>query len=235
MLYSDIQLGEMVPAPIVIKLKPVQTKRLIASTLQQQQQQPQKQQIITTSKQNEVKLTIYDSRIAERTPIDELKAGKHRLPVWADGLFEVTPVGQPRRRRKLTHLTQEEKILRRKLKNRVAAQNARDKKKTESEGLKTENDDLRALVKQLRQRDIERQLETEALQRENRILRAKLGVKLESETSVSCLPRTPPSVSDSVILEPVDGRMEHDESEADDLSSTGSSPEARVGLKVELI
>ena len=191
MLYSDIQLGEMIPAPIVIKLKPVQTKRLIASIVQQQQQQPQKQQIITTSKQNEVKLTIYDSRIAERTPIDEvgyhlesscaglvvcraifdkcdlckfyncfvqLKAGKHRLPVWADGLFEVTPVGQPRRRRKLTHLTQEEKILRRKLKNRVAAQNARDKKKTESEGLKTENDDLRALVKQLRQRDIERQV-----------------------------------------------------------------------------
>lgn len=85
------------------------------------------------------------------------------MPVWADGLFEVTPLGQPRRRRKLTHLSQEEKILRRKLKNRVAAQNARDKKKSESEGLKTENDELRALVEQLREERIQQQVRSYSL------------------------------------------------------------------------
>jgi len=74
----------------------------------------------------------------------------------------VTPAGQPRRRRKLTHLTQEEKILRRKLKNRVAAQNARNKKRSESEGLKSDNDDLRALVEQLREERLQQQVNQRA-------------------------------------------------------------------------
>merc|ERR1719228_2371379 len=180
----------MVPAPIVIKLKPVQTKRLIASNITNQHEIIEQKHDLDSEG-----LTVYDSRIAERTPIDELKAGKHRLPVWADGLFEITPVGQPRRRRKLTHLTQEEKVLRRKLKNRVAAQNARDKKKSESDRVKTENDELRELVEQLRRDKMQVEYANDALRSENRCLREKLGYKTDDET-----PRTPSSVSDSVIL-----------------------------------
>jgi len=243
----------MVPAPIVIKLKPVHTKKLIASNLHtaEIQQLPRQGIVIDTVTNADVLyrradrradgVTVYDSRIAERTPIEELKAGKHRLPVWADGLFEVTPVGQPRRRRKLTHLSQEEKILRRKLKNRVAAQNARDKKKTESEGLKTENDELRALVEQLREERIQQQYENEALRTENVILRKRLGIKTEEDEIESA--RTPNSVNESVLLHPIESDEELNghgspsktemSMDVDSISDTGSSSDVRVGLKVE--
>jgi len=107
----------------------------------------------------------YDNRIAERTPIDELRAGKHILPIWADGLFDQTPPGQPRRRRKLTHLTAGEKILRRKLKNRVAAQNARDKKKTAYEDLRSDNEELRAMMEELRRTQQEQMVRNDCLNR----------------------------------------------------------------------
>ena len=40
-------------------------------------------------------------------------------------------------------------MLRRKLKNRVAAQNARDKKRDESERIKIENEELKVVVRQM--------------------------------------------------------------------------------------
>lgn len=241
MLFTSV-ISEMVPAPIVIKLKPVQTKKLVASNLNTSEvREIPRQAIVIDTRRRADGVTVYDSRIAERTPIEELKAGKHRLPVWADGLFEVTPLGQPRRRRKLTHLSQEEKILRRKLKNRVAAQNARDKKKSESEGLKTENDELRALVEQLREERIQQQYENEALRTENVILRKRLGIKTEEDESESS--RTPSSVHESVLLQPIDSDDELNGTgspsktemsmDVDSMSDSGSSPDARVAPKVE--
>ncbi|CAI4231160.1 unnamed protein product [Auanema sp. JU1783] len=57
----------------------------------------------------------------------------------------------PRRRERLNHLTQEEKMNRRKLKNRVAAQTARDRKKARSQKLEDVVRDLMAENKRLRE------------------------------------------------------------------------------------
>ncbi|XP_013889381.1 LOW QUALITY PROTEIN: X-box-binding protein 1 [Austrofundulus limnaeus] len=73
-----------------------------------------------------------------------------------------TSVGPPvRKRQRLTHLSPEEKALRRKLKNRVAAQTARDRKK--------------AKMGELEQQVIELELENQKLHIENRLLREKTG------------------------------------------------------------
>ncbi|XP_077318211.1 LOW QUALITY PROTEIN: X-box-binding protein 1 [Lithobates pipiens] len=65
----------------------------------------------------------------------------------------------PRKRQRLTHLSPEEKALRRKLKNRVAAQTARDRKK--------------ARMGELEQQVLDLELENEKLLIENKLLREK--------------------------------------------------------------
>ncbi|XP_063310242.1 LOW QUALITY PROTEIN: X-box-binding protein 1 [Pelobates fuscus] len=65
----------------------------------------------------------------------------------------------PRKRQRLTHLSPEEKALRRKLKNRVAAQTARDRKK--------------ARMGELEQQVLDLEIENEKLLIENKLLREK--------------------------------------------------------------
>jgi len=85
--------------------------------------------------------------------------GKHTSSYqMADLADDFDDVGGPRKRRRLTHLTPDEKVLRRKLKNRVAAQTARDRKK--------------ALMSELEEQVIQLQEEKKALQRENQQLRS---------------------------------------------------------------
>ncbi|XP_067295506.1 LOW QUALITY PROTEIN: X-box-binding protein 1 [Pseudorasbora parva] len=82
------------------------------------------------------------------------------IPSHASSDSDSTISGQPlRKRQRLTHLSPEEKALRRKLKNRVAAQTARDRKK--------------AKMGELEQQVLELELENQKLHIENRMLLEK--------------------------------------------------------------
>ncbi|XP_070619538.1 LOW QUALITY PROTEIN: X-box-binding protein 1 [Erythrolamprus reginae] len=104
-----------------------------------------------------------------------------------------SPSPPPRKRQRLAHLSPEEKALRRKLKNRVAAQSARDRKKArmgelerQAVELEVENQKLLAENRRLRER-------AHSLARENHDLRLRLGLpalKVEMpEESASTAPR----------------------------------------------
>lgn len=97
-----------------------------------------------------------------------------------------TPALTPRKRQRLTHLTQEEKMLRRKLKNRVAAQTARDRKKAHMDTVE-ETLEMTQLVNQelLKENEALKQ-QNERLMNENQELRRRLGLvadaKVETKT-----------------------------------------------------
>jgi len=78
-----------------------------------------------------------------------------------------------RKRANLDHLSQEEKLMRRKLKNRVAAQNARDKKRVKMEDMETDVERLRAHTKALEARNAQLVSENERLVAENDRLRSE--------------------------------------------------------------
>lgn len=103
--------------------------------------------------------------------------------------------GEPTRKRaNLDHLTPEEKLMRRKLKNRVAAQNARDKKRVKM-------DDMEAKMKEL-------EAENARIMSENASLKA-LNNRLMEENQVLSQPfGTTKLVPDSVVLQQQqEGRM----------------------------
>lgn len=176
--------------PNVLK-KPIGTKRIIATSAAPS--------LVIDSK----RMKYDDNKIAERVPIEELRQGLYQLPEWAEGLFDITPEGQPRRRRRLTHLTNEEKVLRRKLKNRVAAQNARDKKRDESERIKIENEQLQAVVAQMQADAGNRESEIERLKRENAQLRARLGLSPPPEEAIILIQSNEDKFDDSGINSPL--------------------------------
>jgi hypothetical protein len=76
-----------------------------------------------------------------------------------------------RKRANLDHLSPEEKLMRRKLKNRVAAQNARDKKRVKMEEMEIELERLKAHSKALEMKNAELVSQNERLTGENEILR----------------------------------------------------------------
>lgn len=76
-----------------------------------------------------------------------------------------------RKRANLDHLSPEEKLMRRKLKNRVAAQNARDKKRVKMEEMEIELKRIKAHAKALEQKNAKLVSENERLSAENIDLR----------------------------------------------------------------
>ncbi|KAK5599136.1 hypothetical protein CRENBAI_025456 [Crenichthys baileyi] len=98
-------------------------------------------------------------------------------------------VGPPlRKRQRLTHLSPEEKALRRKLKNRVAAQTARDRKKAKMGELEQQVVELELENQKLHIENTMLREKTSGLLTENEELRQRLGLDtLESKTKVQAL------------------------------------------------
>lgn len=79
-----------------------------------------------------------------------------------------------RKRQRLDHLSQEEKVMRRKLKNRMAAQSARDRKKVKMMDLEIVNNGLKAKNDSLIKRNDFLEKRVKTLEKENESLRKSL-------------------------------------------------------------
>merc|ERR1719352_676236 len=106
-----------------------------------------------------------------------------------DGNNDNKPV---RKRANLDHLSPEEKLMRRKLKNRVAAQNARDKKRVKMEDMESDVDRLRAHAKALETRNAQLVSENERLVAQNDQLRSEANTKGDQEVNSPLVVRQSP-------------------------------------------
>jgi FtsZ-binding cell division protein ZapB len=129
-------------------------------------------------------------RHSEQIPLQEFQAmNADEMPRFAEGLFDEPPgPGLRRKRKKLADFTNDEKQARRKLKNRIAAQSARDRKRIETEMQCKSLDNLQAEVERLRNENISLRSDNQLLRddnaklrNENNQLRAERTVKIERD------------------------------------------------------
>lgn len=105
--------------------------------------------------------------------------------------------GGPKKRRRLTHLSPDEKLLRRKLKNRVAAQTARDRKKALMVELEEKVAKLEEENKLLKKQNCTLKETSSSLAKENAALKSRLSdtpvpsIKTETDTYRSAAPAVP--------------------------------------------
>jgi regulator of replication initiation timing len=154
------------------------------------------------------------------------------LPKYAIGLFDSKNGPGPRRRKRLTHLTPEEKIMRRKLKNRVAAQTARDRKKLRLDSLEEAIQKVQNQARELLNVNMQLLERAESLENENKMLREKLGmtsgtsdvvnsqkhnlqrIKTEFDETVQSVENDPPQPDIKLAIP--DSILSPDESSADE-------------------
>jgi X box-binding protein 1 len=113
----------------------------------------------------------------------------------SDGGDSIPP--KPRKRQRLDHLSQEEKIMRRKMKNRVAAQTARDRKKARMAELEDQVVELETERKMLLLANIELRNKNTVLEKENSELKLRLG---QNVSEVIVKEEEPSSVTDTKVI-----------------------------------
>ena len=148
--------------------------------------------------------SMASSKIGLKRPLPPLKSSSQpdsKKPLLSESADQ-TPV---RKRANLDHLSPEEKLMRRKLKNRVAAQNARDKKRAKLDDmeiliqkLQDENDALKEQNEQLLEVNQKLNLENSRLKENNSeaadtttTTTISVPVKIEMPSSPISLPRSP--------------------------------------------
>lgn len=139
-----------------------------------------------------------------------------------------------RKRKRLEDFTPQEKMIRRKLKNRVAAQNARDRKKERLEQLETVVSRLEKENKELKKSNEELRSNMSLLLSQNKTMRQKLGMDTLDEPVIMKTPQTPiitPTVMDHDHIV-----IKKEEVTEPEYASLGISPQQKVqALLVSLI
>jgi len=117
----------------------------------------------------------YDELLAnsEQVPLHEFQSlNSNQMPRFADGLFDSPPgPGLRRKRKRLSDFSDKEKQARRKLKNRIAAQSARDRKRYEADQNLKNMEELENEVRRLREDNRILRNENQQLREDNAGLR----------------------------------------------------------------
>jgi len=147
--------------------------------------------------------TIVITRLAPKTTegnsMIQLSNMKREIMDDSYDSYETFDDGTPRKRRRLTNLSPEERMMRRKLKNRVAAQTARDRKKARMDQLEDSLAELAAENKRLQSQNQSLVAQKKNLAQENERLRERLGV-VAPRGSVSLVKREAGSTLESAAL-----------------------------------
>jgi hypothetical protein len=128
---------------------------------------------------------------SEQVPLQEFQLlNANQMPRFADGLFDSPPgPGLRRKRKRLSDFSEKEKQARRKLKNRIAAQSARDRKRFEADQTLKNMSELDLEVKRLREDNRILRHENQQLREDNSGLRQD-NMILRNQDGGSGSPRT---------------------------------------------
>lgn len=151
--------------------------------------------------------------ISEQIPLTDYANMGENLPRYAQGLFDEPPgPGMRRKRRKLADFNTDEKTARRKLKNRIAAQTARDRKRIETEmqceklsETKEEVIRLRQDNESLRNDNASLREDNARLRQENAELREKLQLALSGRSQSNIKRKRPKFVDFGAVKKSNDG------------------------------